>query len=90
MLLKVCGYNIESFIITLTQATKKRVAALRATALFLVLRNGSESEPFLKANFKLQPIEASNSKEKSLKVPPRGTFKLFSGFHVSAKRCIPN
>jgi hypothetical protein len=27
------------------------------------------------------------STEKSLKVPLRGTFKLFSGFHVSAERC---
>ena len=36
----------------------------------------------------LQPIEALSSTEKSLKVPLRGTFKLFSGFHVSAKRCI--
>jgi hypothetical protein len=37
--------------------------------------------------FVLQPIEASNITEKSLKVPLCGTFKLFSGFHVSAKRC---
>ena len=36
----------------------------------------------------LKSIDASSSSEKSLKVPLRGTFKLFSGFHVSAKRCI--
>jgi hypothetical protein len=35
----------------------------------------------------LQLIEDSSSTEESLKAPLRGTFKLFSGFHVSAKRC---
>ena len=35
----------------------------------------------------LQPIEDLSITEKSLKVPLRGTFKLFSGFYVSAKRC---
>jgi hypothetical protein len=36
----------------------------------------------------LQPIEDLSSTEKSLKVPRSGTFKLFSEFHVGAKRCI--
>jgi len=36
----------------------------------------------------LQLIEALKGTEKFLKVPLRGTFKNFSGFHVSAKRCI--
>lgn len=35
----------------------------------------------------LQLIEDSSSTEESLKAPLRGTFKLFSGFHVSGKRC---
>jgi len=35
----------------------------------------------------LQRIENSSSTERSLKMPQSGTFKLFSGFHVSAKRC---
>jgi hypothetical protein len=32
-------------------------------------------------------FEALKSTEKFLKVPQSGTFKKFSGFHVSAKRC---
>jgi len=35
----------------------------------------------------LQPIEALQGTEKFLKVPLRGTFKNFSGFYKSAKRC---
>jgi hypothetical protein len=36
----------------------------------------------------LQPIEALKGTENFLKVPLRGTFKKFSGFYKSAKRCI--
>jgi len=35
----------------------------------------------------LQPVEALSSTEKILKVPLRGTFKIFSGFYNGAKRC---
>ncbi len=35
----------------------------------------------------IQPIEALRGTEKFLKVPLRGTFKNFSGFYDSAKRC---
>jgi hypothetical protein len=35
----------------------------------------------------LQPIEALKDPEKFLKVPLRGTFKNFSGFYKSARRC---
>jgi hypothetical protein len=36
----------------------------------------------------MQPVEALSSPEKFLKVPRSGTFKNFSGFYNSAKRCI--
>jgi len=36
---------------------------------------------------RLQPIEILKGTEKFLKVPLRGTFKNFSGFYNSAKRC---
>jgi len=35
----------------------------------------------------IQPVEALSSTEKILKVPLRGTFKIFSGFYNGAKRC---
>gem|GEM_PF-3188423 len=51
--------------------TQKRLAARRAANLLC----------------RLQPIEALKGTEKFLKVPLRGTFKNFSGFYSSAKRC---
>jgi len=35
----------------------------------------------------LQPVKALSSTENFLKVPLRDTFKKFSGFYNSAKRC---
>jgi hypothetical protein len=42
----------------------------------------------IRQQFSLQPVEALSSPENFLKVPLRGTFKKFSGFYNSAKRCI--
>jgi hypothetical protein len=42
---------------------------------------------FKKAQSIIKPIETLKGAEKSLKVPLRGTFKDFSGFYNSVKRC---